>query len=77
MLIDDSPIILQSLEAILKSILKSYGLDMEIIFGYDGVDMLKYIIEDQKEGNKLKWLLLSKWLRRRLKYRALTYPSKI
>lgn len=54
MIVDDNEFINNSIKSILDVIIKEHKLDFEVIQGSDGVDMLKSIMEDQKEGNLIQ-----------------------
>ena len=49
LLIDDTPLILSSMERIILNTMRTMNLqDVEIIKGFDGVDMIRHIVEDQR-----------------------------
>ena len=54
MVVDDSLIIRNSLTNSVKNCLKKIGIKATIVEGQDGIDILKYIKEDQEKGNQVK-----------------------
>jgi signal transduction histidine kinase len=55
LLIDDNSLLLDYLQNMIIQILRENELtDYSVVRGYDGVDLLKYIIDDQKENNLIK-----------------------
>ncbi len=54
LLIDDTPLILSSMERLIRTSLRNMNIhDVEIMKGFDGVDMLRYIVEDQRMNNRI------------------------
>lgn len=54
LIIDDHLLILRSFELLLNRVLNKYNVhNVRVIRGYDGVDLLRYITEDQKCGNTI------------------------
>lgn len=62
LIIDDNDFINDSVKQIMEKIIVEYKLDLEVIQGSDGVDMLKLIIEDQKEGNLIKCVFTDEYM---------------
>ncbi len=54
LIIEDNKFISDTIKSIIESIFREFNLDFEVIQGSDGVDMLKAVIEDQKEGNLIE-----------------------
>ena len=54
---EDNKLLRNSLVNRVKKVFKLNNLDVEIILGLDGIDTIKYIIEDQSNGNKIKLVL--------------------
>lgn len=58
LIIDDNMFILNSLETSMNKIFKQCNLNIDIIKGTDGSDLIKYVIDDEKMGNKIKCVFI-------------------
>jgi len=54
MIIDDNKFINDSIKNLIDSIIREFHLDFKVIQGWDGVDLLKAVVEDQKHGNLIE-----------------------
>ncbi len=63
LIIDDNTLILDQLENTLKKCLEENNLnDYKIIRGSDGVDLIRYIVEDQKFKNTIKCVIIDEFM---------------
>ncbi len=53
-IIDDNKFINDSIKNLIDSIIREFHLDFKVIQGWDGVDLLKAVVEDQKHGNLIE-----------------------
>jgi len=54
LIVDDNLHIRKSIRNIIAEVIKSFEKNYDFIEGSDGVDILKYIVEDQKKNNLIK-----------------------
>lgn len=57
LIVDDNEILLQTLHKMLLKLMEKNEEEYEIITASDGLDILKYIIEDQFKGNLIKCVI--------------------
>jgi len=57
LVVDDNQFIRYSIKNILCEIFKEFKKDFQILEGWDGIDTLKYIMDDQKNNNLIKCLI--------------------
>lgn len=59
LIIDDNNIILESIENVFKTVVKNLKIsNLSVRKANDGIDLIKIITEDQKQGNKIKCVLI-------------------
>ncbi len=54
MIVDDNKFINDSIKHLIESIIREFKLDFEVIQGADGIDLLKALVDDQKQGNLIE-----------------------
>jgi len=57
LVVDDNQFIRYSIKYILCEIFKEFKKDFQILEGCDGIDTLKFIMDDQKNNNLIKCLI--------------------
>lgn len=57
LIIEDSPILKNTLKKQIEKIVLLNNLNVEVIVGSDGVDLLKLIVDDQSKGNLVKLVI--------------------
>ena len=57
LVVDDNHFVNEATTRVLKNVLKEAGLDIEIIVGTDGCDIVHHVIQDQSKGNEIRCIL--------------------
>ncbi len=57
LVVDDNYFVNEATVRVLKNVLKEAGLDIEIIVGTDGSDIIHHVIQDQSKGNEIRCIL--------------------
>jgi len=62
LVVDDNQFINDSIKLLMDKIIKEYYLDIEVIQASDGIDMIKFIVEDQKDGNLIECVFTDEYM---------------
>lgn len=57
LIVDDNQFINDSIKYVIDSIIKERNMDFEVIQCCDGIDMIKLVVEDQRDGCLIKCVL--------------------
>jgi len=62
LIVDDNDFINNSVKQVMEKIIAEFKLDLDVIQASDGIDMIKLIVEDQRDGNLIKCVFTDEYM---------------